>query len=478
MVAPLGVRHPGHQRVVDVRVGLEGLLDLLRVHLLAAGVDALRAAPEDGDHALLVDRGHVAEQHPPLAVPLEEGPGGLGGVVVVAERHMSALGDPAHLAGRHRLIGGRVHDLRTGVDADPEAPLGTRVLGRRAVETGLGRAEVVQQHGVRHQLLELPPHRVRHDRAGRRHAEQRRAVDVLQRTAQRVDQGPQHRVAHQRDAADPLLLQGPQHFLGHELAVDHDPLPEVEADERREGGGAVHQRGRGEEGDPRAAGRDPLGEFLRLLHRLTGRGAPAETREEQILLPPHHSLGHPGRTAGVDDELVVGRTCREVACRRPRGLGIRELRTRHLGGPRRRSTHPDQMPQLLRTRPGRRHPVGELGVEDQRHQIRVPVEVHQLLFDVPVVDVDRDDPGLQAAQHRLQVLHPVVEVETEVLTGPYPAVEQMVADAVGRRVQLRVRQTALRARTGMVGVHQRLTAGDDVDDRLEQVGKVVLHRSS
>ncbi len=64
------------------------------------------------------------------------------------------------------------------------------------------------------------------------------------------------------------------------------------------------------------------------------------------------------------------------------------------------------------------------------------------------------------------------------LAGPHPAVEQVVAHAVGGRVQLRVGQPALRARARVVDVHQRLAAGDDVDDRLEQIGKVVLHRSS
>ena len=59
-----------------------------------------------------------------------------------------------------------------------------------------------------------------------------------------------------------------------------------------------------------------------------------------------------------------------------------------------------------------------------------------------------------------------------------PAVEQVVRDPVGRRVQLRVREPALRAGPGVVDVHERLAVRDHVDDRLEQVGKVVLHRSS
>lgn len=251
MVAPRRVRHPGHQRVVHVRMGLQGLLDLLGVHLLAPGVDALRAAPEDHDHALLVDGRHVAEQHPAFAVLAEEGLGRLRRVVVVAERNVAALGDPPYLARGDRLAGGRIDHPGTGVDADPEAALGPRVVRRRAVEPGLRGAEVVQQHRVRHQRPELAADRVRHDRAGRGHAEHRRAVRAPQGSFERVDQRPQHRVAHQGDAGDLLPLDRPQYFLGHELAVDHHTLTEVEADEGGEGGGAVHQWRGGEEGDPR-----------------------------------------------------------------------------------------------------------------------------------------------------------------------------------------------------------------------------------
>ncbi len=91
---------------------LEGLLDLLRIHLLATGVDALRAPAEDGDHALLVDRRHVAEQHPAFTVLDEERLGGPGRVVVVAERHVTALRDPADPAG---ATGSRVAGSTTRV---------------------------------------------------------------------------------------------------------------------------------------------------------------------------------------------------------------------------------------------------------------------------------------------------------------------------------------------------------------------------
>ncbi len=56
--------------------------------------------------------------------------------------------------------------------------------------------------------------------------------------------------------------------------------------------------------------------------------------------------------------------------------------------------------------------------------------------------------------------------------------DEVVGDAVRRGVELRVGEPALGARSGMVEVDQRLAFRDSVDDRFEQVGKVVLHRSS
>lgn len=136
------------------------------------------------------------------------------------------------------------------------------------------------------------------------------------------------------------------------------------------------------------------------------------------------------------------------------------------------------MAQARGARGGRRDPLVELAVEDQRRQVGVPVEIDQLFLDVTVVDVHRNDPGLEGPQDRLEILDPVVEVQPQVLARPDPRADQMVGDPVGGGVQLRVREPPLRARTGMVDVQERLAVGHRVDDRLEQVGKVVLHRSS
>lgn len=129
--------------------------------------------------------------------------------------------------------------------------------------------------------------------------------------------------------------------------------------------------------------------------------------------------------------------------------------------------------------PGRRrHPLVELAVEDQRREARVPVEVDQLLLHVTVVDVHRHQPRLQGSQDRLEVLDPVVEVQPQVLARAETRVDEVVGDAVGGGVEFGVREAPLGTRTGMVHVQERLAVGDHVDDRLEQVGKVVLHRSS
>lgn len=136
------------------------------------------------------------------------------------------------------------------------------------------------------------------------------------------------------------------------------------------------------------------------------------------------------------------------------------------------------MAELRRLRGGGGDAPVELRVEDERRQIRVTVEVDQLLLHVAVVDVDGDDACLHTGQHGLEVLDAVVEVQPEMLAGTDARLDEVVGDAVGRGVELRVREPAFGTCSGMVEVDERLAFRDSVDDRFEQVGKVVLHRSS
>ena len=99
-LAPALVGHADDDGVEHGRVRLERGLDLLGEDLLAAGVDALRAAAEQRDRAVgLVDR-HVAGQRVAHAARAgDEGGGRLLGVLVVLERDVAAAGEPALLAG-------------------------------------------------------------------------------------------------------------------------------------------------------------------------------------------------------------------------------------------------------------------------------------------------------------------------------------------------------------------------------------------
>ena len=54
------VRHAEDQGVVHGRVGLQRLLDLFRIDLLAAGIDAVAAAAQEVDRAVGVHGGVVA----------------------------------------------------------------------------------------------------------------------------------------------------------------------------------------------------------------------------------------------------------------------------------------------------------------------------------------------------------------------------------------------------------------------------------
>ena len=58
-LAPLLVRHPEHERIGDVGVSLQRLLDLFRVDLLARGVDACTAAAEQVQRAVRFDRAPI-----------------------------------------------------------------------------------------------------------------------------------------------------------------------------------------------------------------------------------------------------------------------------------------------------------------------------------------------------------------------------------------------------------------------------------
>ena len=88
-LAAVGVGHPGHHRLADLRVHEEHLLHLAGEHLEAGGVDHVLAAVDDVEEAVGVHAGDVAGAEPAVVEDL----GRLLGPPPVAEHHLR----PAHL---------------------------------------------------------------------------------------------------------------------------------------------------------------------------------------------------------------------------------------------------------------------------------------------------------------------------------------------------------------------------------------------
>ena len=108
-------------------VGLQRALDLLGEDLLAAGVHAGVAAAEQRHRAVGLDPGEVAGHRVPLAVHLGEHRRGLDRVLVVAERHVPAPGEPADLARAGRAAVVVEHDgVRARRHGRPAAVRGAR----------------------------------------------------------------------------------------------------------------------------------------------------------------------------------------------------------------------------------------------------------------------------------------------------------------------------------------------------------------
>ena len=210
----------GH-RVGDGVVGLQHLLDLLGEHLLAAGVDAHRAAPEQRERAVGLDGGVVAGHRVALALEHDEGGGRLGLVLVVADRLPAAHGHPAGLAGAGLHLAAVVGD-HLGVLADGELGRGARAgrgAHRLAHAERLGRGEGVDDHhpgvvGEQRLLGRLAEH---HARARDDHE----AREVV--LAGRRVEGPHHRlgegVADDGDRVHRLALDGGEQLVDVEVAA-------------------------------------------------------------------------------------------------------------------------------------------------------------------------------------------------------------------------------------------------------------------
>jgi hypothetical protein len=75
-------------------------------------------------------------------------------------------------------------------------------------------------------------------------------------------------------------------------------------------------------------------------------------------------------------------------------------------------------------------------VEDEADEVGVVEDVRQFVRHVPEVDVDRDRPQLEAAEHRLDPLVAVLGVDADVVAHADALGSEVVGDAVRSLVEV------------------------------------------
>ncbi len=317
------------------------------------------------------------------------------------------------------------------------------------------------------------------------HAEQR--AGVVAAALELLDQRPGDGVAHDGEGAAPLALDRLPRLGGIEPAGvrrEHERVPVVEADERHPLGGPVHQRRQDEEPQRLGERRRRGGHVVVVRHRLAGQDVPpAHGRHVDVVLAPQHALRHPGRAARVEDVEVVGRRRRR---RRPGGGVDGRERGLVLDGPGQQVVpgvvgHLDQHLQRGEAVEEGGQRGGEGVVVDEGPAAGVVEQVEQLVLDVAVVDVERRHPGPEGAEHGLQVLVAVVEVDAQVVLAGLVAGEpvplgvgaQAPGPQIGGQAAAAVRQVG--EGQADVAPDQRGAVGVDRGHRVEHLGQGELH---
>ena len=206
------------------------------------------------------------------------------------------------------------------------------------------------------------------------------------------------------------------------------------------------------------------GELLGRLDRRLPEAAAAQGGEEDVLVAPHHALRRTGGPARVEDvEVVTGPGQRRPFGARP-GECVFVRRGVAAVGVAAVLEHDDvTKPRELGLDLAEERQ--ERALDDGGFDVGVLEDVAQLVGDVPVVDVDRDEPGFERPEERLDPLGAVPAVDRHLRTGFETQTEQVVGEAVRALVELRERPAR---RAG----HERLAVRHSVDDDLEEIGEV------
>jgi len=178
---------------------------------------------------------------------------------------------------------------------------------------------------------------------------------------------------------------------------------------------------------------DPQGRARSGRHQLRGGAVHAEAGCDEVRLAPQDPLGQAGGASGVEDVAVVGGEALRLCggCLDKRLLvppGPRQERPVGVVG------HLEEQAQVREVGPHLVQRHGHGAVEDDGSGPAVGQHVAELVGHVAVVDVHRGRPGLGRAEHALEVLVAVVQVEGDVVLGRLPRVldrPRRATDAVG-----------------------------------------------
>ncbi len=212
--------------------------------------------------------------------------------------------------------------------------------------------------------------------------------------------------------------------------------------------GSVHERASRQDGDAARAGLEGSahGPYAP-LDRVVAHGTVDQTREE-IVLPPHHTLGHAGGAAGVEHVEVVTAAAPWRGHPRNGGLGGVLVRRGPIGTGPRAVVDPEPPAHAGHPVQNALDAIGEGTVEDDGDGVGVLPQVAQLVVAIAIVRVDRDQPDLDRGEGGLQVLGRVVEIEGDLVLLHRAEVEQELRDAVGPTVELAPGDVALALRHG------------------------------
>jgi hypothetical protein len=284
-----------------------------------------------------------------------------------------------------------------------------------------------------------------------------------------VDDGPGVGVADGHHDAHPLLgrhLQGEPRVEAQVPDHDREGARQQGREDQPEPA-SVHERAEAERARDGRALLDAGGHVVEVSHRLDAEGrvaASADGRQVDVLVPPHHALGHAGRATGPQAVEVVGRALADVG--RRVGLAGQRLLVAGVGH--------QHLAAAVEPGRGPAGPVLQVRLGDDDDQVGVVEQVGELLVDVAEVHVHRDGPQLVGRQRGLDVLVAVVEVTPDVVADADAEGGQRVGEPVGPGIELGEGEPELLA---LRRPHdQRGVVRHGAHHRLEDVGHVQTHR--